>query len=164
MSMAAWCSSVNQSTIKTSIMKIPAIALAATVVCLASCKQEAAYVDLNSGETITLDTNDQTGQVVNAKTGEPVLLYVVTASKDTVYAPTGQVVNNKVVKTETGSYIYADASPVEMEVHTDDNGASAVKEGDYKMKVEEDGDVKIKDGDKKIKIDGETGEKKVKND
>jgi hypothetical protein len=30
--------------------------------------------------------------------------------------------------------------------------------------VEADGDVKIKDGDKKVKIDGETGEKKVKND
>ena len=27
-----------------------------------------------------------------------------------------------------------------------------------------DGDIKIKDGDTKIKIDGETGEKKVKND
>jgi hypothetical protein len=38
------------------------------------------------------------------------------------------------------------------------------KSGDYKKEVEKDGDITIKDGDTKIKIDGETGEKKVKND
>ena len=46
----------------------------------------------------------------------------------------------------------------------DDDGETKYKDGDHKVKVEEDGDMKIKNGDRKVKIDGETGERKVKND
>ena len=44
------------------------------------------------------------------------------------------------------------------------DGEYKIKNGDYKKEVEKDGDITIKNGDTKIKIDGETGERKVKND
>ncbi len=100
--------------------------------------------------------------MVNADTREPVIIYVDTQSKDTIYGKTGKVINGNVTKTENGKYKYVSNDDGLDKIKTGDDGAYKVKDGDYKKKVDKDGDIKIKDGDKKIKIDGKTGEKKVK--
>ncbi len=109
---------------------------------------------LDRARKIELKKDDKTGKMVDAETGETVHFYVDTRSKDTIDGRTGKVVNGKLEKRSSGSYVYIN----------DENDEFKVKSDDYKMKVEKDGDIKIKDGDKKIKIDGETGEKKVKKD
>jgi len=110
------------------------------------------YLDLQSGEKVAIEKDPQTGKMVNVETKKPVYIYVDTKSKDTIYGPTGVVINGHVIKLEDGVYKY------------DQDGEYKIKDGDYKMKVEKDGDVKIKTDDKKVKIDGETGKKKVKKD
>lgn len=117
------------------------------------------FVDLETGNHINVVKDSANGYMVNADTKEPVIIYVDTETKDTIYGKTGKVINDHVIKTEEGKYKY---------VSNDDmksgDGSYKIKDGDYKKKVEADGDIKIKDGDTKIKIDGETGEKKVKKD
>ena len=117
-----------------------------------ACNNESRYLDLSTGNRVDLKKDSTTGLMVDAETGKPVRLYVDRESKDTIWGPTGKVVNGKIVKSDKGEWTYS----AENEMNNDGS--------DYKRKVEKDGDIKIKDGDKKIKIDGETGEKKVKND
>ena len=112
------------------------------------------YVDLRSGEPVTLLKDEETGLMVDESTRKPVYIYVDTKTNDTIYGTTGAVINGQVIKNDNGEYVYK----------SDGDGEYKVKGDDYKMKVEKDGDVKIKDGDSKVKIDGESGEKKVKND
>ena len=135
-------------------------------------------VDLGSGEDIVVIKDEKTGKMVNKDTGEPVELYVERSSRDTIYGPTGEVVNNKLRISQEGRYVYYGkikdgdfkykADDGEYKVKDGDykekyeDGEYKVKDGDYKKKVEADGDVKIKNGDRTIKIDGETGEVKVK--
>lgn len=111
------------------------------------------YVDLRTGKTIELEKDDNTGLMVDATTKQPVYIYVDTRKNDTIYGKTGEVINGHVIVNNNNEYVYEkDFQPYE------------VKGDDYKVEVEKDGDIKIKDGDSKLKIDGETGEKKVKND
>ncbi len=121
------------------------------------------YVDLATGKHIDVVKDSTTGEMVNAETKEPVIIYVDTKSNDTIYGKTGKVINNHVTKTDDG-YKYVSNDVDREKVKTDEDGSYKIKDGDYKEKVEKDGDVKIKDGDEKIKIDGKTGEEKVKKD
>lgn len=118
------------------------------------------YIDLETGNRINVIKDSTNGYMVNADTKEPVIIYVDTQTKDTIYGKTGKVINDHVIKTEEGKYKYVSHDNVE----SVDNDSYKIKDGDYKKKVEKDGDVKIKDGDTKIKIDAEDGEKKVKKD
>ena len=132
--------------------KIFLFAILGSAVVWSACESNDRYLDLETGEKVELVKDDATGLMVNAETKKPVYIYVDTKSKDTIYGKTGKVINGSVVLVD-GKYIYKDdALTVENE------------SGDYKREVEKDGDIKIKDGDTKTKIDGETGEKKVKND
>ncbi len=119
------------------------------------------YIDLETGNHIAVIKDSTNGYMINADTKEPVIIYVDTETKDTIYGKTGEIINNHVMKTEDGKYKYVSN---DAKVETNDDGSYKIKDGDYKKKVEADGDIKIKDGDTKIKIDGETGEKKIKND
>ena len=112
------------------------------------------YVDLRTGENIELEKDSETGVWVNAETKKPVYMYVDTKKNDTIYGKSGLVINGHIVRSDDNVYWY----------DVDHKEEYKVKSDDYKMKVEKDGDIKIKDGDKKTKIDGETGEKKIKND
>jgi hypothetical protein len=128
------------------------LVLSATAMFAASsgCKNDSRYVDLNTGRTLSLVKDESTGLMVDDETKKPVYIYVDTKTKDTIYGPTGEVVNGKVT-VEKGKYTYAE------------NGEYKIKRGDdYKVEVEKDGDVTIKSEDKKIKMEGETGEVKVK--
>jgi len=130
-----------------------------------SCSDNARYIDVNTGKSITVVKDSSTGHMLNAETKEPLVVYYDSQTKDTLYGETGEVINHKVMRTPDGKYYYEVAKPAEVKVLTQDEiDAELLKNGDYKKKVEKDGDVKIKSGDTKIKIDGETGEKKVKKD
>jgi hypothetical protein len=132
-------------------MKHTFIALLSTAIVLigTGCKEDSRYVDLNTGRTLSMTTNDQ-GLLVDADTKKPIYIYVDTQKKDTIYGVTGEVINGK-IKHEDGKYKY-DGEEIRM------------KDEDSKIKIEKDGDIKIKDGDSKTKIDGETGEVKKKKD
>ena len=118
------------------------------------------FIDLETGRRIDVVKDSTNGYMVNADTKEPVIIYVDTQTKDTIYGETGKVINNHVIKTEEGKYKYVSND----DMKSDDDESYKIKDGDYKKKVEKDGDVKIKDGDTKIKIDGKTGEKTIKKD
>ncbi len=145
------------------------LAFSVGCIVLACNDREARYLDLNTGESVELKKEESSGVWVNAETGKPVKVYVDRETNDTIWGSTGKVVNGKVYKTDAGEWkIKTDdeefkATNGDTKIKAED-GDFKIKDGDYKKKVEKDGDVKIKDGDKTIKIDGETGERKVKND
>jgi outer membrane lipoprotein SlyB len=137
---------------------------------LVACQNnpEARYLDLNTGEYMAMKKDSTTGLLVNAQNGQPVDVYVDTQTHDTIWGPSGKVVNGHVEKTGTHWKVRDDGTTVtttsdDVKVKTDD-GDTKVKNGSYTKKVDKDGDVKIETGDKTIKIDGETGERKVKKD
>ncbi len=134
------------------MLKLSAVILIAFSSSCSDSKER--YVDLSTGKGIEIVKDEKTGLMVNKETGEPLYIYVDTQKNDTIYAKTGKVINGHVILDGNKKYIF------------DEDQSASVKynDNDYKRKVENDGDVKIKSGDQKIKIDGETGEKKVKND
>jgi hypothetical protein len=132
----------------TFILVVSAAAMLATGI---GCKQDSRYIDPNTGRTLSLVKSESTGLMVDEETRKPVYMYVDTKTKDTIYGPTGEVVNGKVVL-DNGKYKYAE------------NEYKVKKGDDYKVEVEKDGDVTLKSDEKKIKIEGETGEVKVKKD
>ncbi len=132
---------------------IPAFAFAIIVGLVACSDTKDRYIDLRTGKTVELVEDEKTGLMVDATTNEPVYLYVDTKNNDTIYGKTGEVINGHLIVTDNNEYVYEK-----------DFQSYEVKGEDYKVEVEKDGDIKIKDGDSKLKIDGETGEKKVKND
>ena len=135
------------------------LTLAAATLLFASCANESArYTDLETGKTINLEKNESTGVMVDVDTKKPVFMYVDHKTDDTIYGKTGKIINGRLIKVGN-SYQYKDDIN---NVNVD--GEIKIKDGDFKLKVDEDGDVKIKDGKKTTKIDGETGEKKVKKD
>jgi hypothetical protein len=137
------------------ILSLLSIALVALL--WVSCSNEKGrYVDLRTGEAITVEKDPATGAWINSETKEPVYIYVDTKKNDTIYGKTGVVINGHVVRANDNVYWYDADMDSEYKVKSEN--------GEYKKKVEDDGDIKIKNGDTKTKIDGETGEKKVKND
>lgn len=124
----------------------------ALITTLTGCKENGRYVDPNTGRTLSLVKDENSGLMVDETTKKPVYIYVDTETKDTINGATGKSVNGGVSYND-GKYTLRSETE-----------AMEVKSGDYKMEVEKDGDIKIKDGDSKIKIDGETGETKVKKD
>jgi len=157
-------------------MKKSAILVLVSGLTLAACQNnpEARYLDLNTGEYMAMKKDSVSGQMVNAQTGKPVDVYVDTQTHDTIWGPSGEVVNGRVVNTGTSTKTHwevrnqsgststsVESSPDKVKI---EDGEVKVKDGDYTKKVDKDGDVKIETGNKTIKIDGETGERKVKKD
>ena len=108
------------------------------------------YYDLNTGKSVTLVKDENTGLVVDAETRQPVYIYVNRKTKDTLYGATGEVINGQVVKTENGSYKYGNLT-----IKEDEDGDFKVKDGDYKRKRDEDGEEKSKDNGGKRKTSEE---------
>ncbi len=119
----------------------------ATMLVFTACKQQR-YYDLTAGEYVDLEKDEKTGLMVRADTREPVQMYVDTRTKDTIYGPTGTVINGFIVKTGDGKYKF-------------DEEEFKLKNGDLKLKIEGD-EAKLKTDDKKVKNDDE--EKKTKYD
>jgi hypothetical protein len=141
---------------------------------LASCNSKnkvepGTYVDLNTGDSIIVIADPETGYAINSESKKPVYLYVDN-DRDTIFT-TGAVVNNKIRRVD-GSYFELDDSQVKIDdqdvtiKYADykkkiDGDDYKIKDGDYKLKVEGDGDVKLKDGDYKKKV-SEDGDVKIK--
>lgn len=146
----------------------------AFLLALASCNngtkvEPGTYVDLNTGDSIMVIADPETGYAINSETRKPVYLYV-NNQKDTIFT-TGIVVNDKLIASE-GGYYEVDETKVKVDdedvkiKYADykkkvDGDDYKIKDGDYKLKVEGDGDIKIKDGDYKKKI-SEDGDVKIK--
>ncbi|MDP2337351.1 MAG: hypothetical protein Q8N05_13065 [Bacteroidota bacterium] len=155
---------------KTSFKLMSAAFLLALVSCNNGTKVEpGTYVDLNTGDSIMVIADPETGYAINSETRKPVYLYV-NDKKDTIFT-TGIIVNDKLITSE-GGYYEVDETKVKVDdeevkiKYADykkkvDGDDYKIKDGDYKLKVEGDGDVKIKDGDYKKKI-SEDGDVKIK--
>ncbi len=131
-----------------------------------ACSQQKGYVDVNTGETIKLEKDPETGYMINTESGKPVYIYVDRSKGDTIYGRTGKVINTKVVKSSSGKYEYRGDGGYtyingDYKKKVDDDGSYKIKDGDYKMKMDEDGSYKIKHGDYKKKVD-EDGNIKIK--
>lgn len=117
----------------------------------------ASYVNLNTGEPVTIVRDTEKGYYVYSDTREPIendLFFVDVNTRDTLYGKTGVVVNNAVIKSPSGSWTLNE-SMVER------NGEEIkVKTADGKLKIDGD-EMKYKEGDEnKIKVDGD--ETKIK--
>lgn len=143
------------------------------------------YVDLNTGDSISVMADSVTGYAINAETKKPVYLYV-DKHRDTIFT-TGQKVNNMIIPTADGKYevdgakVKVDDEDVKIKYadykekydsdsytikdgdykEKGDEGDVKIKDGDYKKKTEADGDSKTKDGDNKTKV-SEDGDVKIK--
>jgi hypothetical protein len=145
-------------------MKAIAIILATVVssmVYMACQPAKAKYIDLTTGDEVTLERDENSGQMVNVETGEPVRLYVNAKSEDTIFGPSGTIVNDEVIHFDDGLYVWAGDEEFKQKIS--DGGEYEEKYGDvYKLKIESDGDLKEKFGDDyKVKID-EDGDYKEK--
>lgn len=152
---------------------------------------EGRFLNLATGKEVQIEKNEK-GEMVNAETGKPVLLYTDQDHRDTFYGLTGKKVNGRLQQVDKGVYVYNDGDR-KVKIDGDeykikdvnskekwdaDGNEYKYKEGDVKVKidtddykqkgenytkkVDEDGDIKIETKDKKVKIDGETGEQTVK--
>jgi hypothetical protein len=88
--------------------------------------------------------------MINVETGKPVTLYVNSKSKDTIYGPSGKIVNNEIVRLGD-MYVYKGDDDYKLQLEKD--GDYEEKYGDdYKVKADADGDYKKKTGeDNKVK-------------
>jgi hypothetical protein len=117
-----------------------------------------AYIDLNTGETVKLRKDKETGYVLNDATGEPLDLYVNTATRDTFYGRTGTVVNRAVVYKE-GKY-ELDESKIKWEgkelkvKNAHDDGKVKIERHEVKHKFAGGGKIKRERHEKKIKMYG----------
>lgn len=131
------------------------VATGVLAMCGCDTQTKSGYYDLNSGKSVTLVKDENTGLMVDKETKQPVYIYVNRKTNDTLYGVTGEVINGQVVKTADGEYKFGNLT-----IKEDSDGDFKIKDGEYKRKVDEDGDVKVKDENGKTKIDGETGEVK----
>lgn len=126
---------------------------------------QASYVNLSTGEPVTIVRDTEKGYYVYSDTKQPIeddFFFVDVNSRDTLYGKTGVVVNTAVIKTDAGAWSLNDAM-IER-----DGEEIKVKTADGKFKVDGE-EVKYKEGDTKIKVDGEeaktkTGDSKTKVD
>ncbi len=75
-------------------------------------------------------TDFTNGRLINAVTKEPVIIYVDTKTKDTIYGKTGKVVNGHVTKTGDGKYKYVSNEKAPDKVKIGDDGEYKIKDGD----------------------------------
>ena len=115
------------------------VSVAGSIIWTACENAQAHYIDLSSGEQISVMKDDH-GRLVDAQTKRPVRFYVDAKTKDTVDGRTGRIVNGELVKVDDGDYEYISVRE------------SLAEDDQYKKKVEEHGEVKIKNGDHKVKI------------
>jgi len=135
-----------------------------------SCNHNKRFLDLSTNKYVDVRKDTTTGQMVNAKTGVPVEMYVDTKTHDTVYGTTGETVNGRIYKNPEGQWAvkldgeeYKTKSEAETKVKVEGNEYK-YKNRNYSIKKESDGDIKIENGNTETKIDGKTGERTVKKD
>lgn len=114
------------------------------------------YYDLRTKKSVTARIDTDRGMVVNTETNEPLDLFVDPIKHDTIYGQTGSVVNNYIIKDESGYRVdtvrintvevqTVSATPDPTTTANDQGGTTRYKEKDKKNKI------KIKTDDEKIK-------------
>lgn len=124
-----------------------------------------AYIDPQTGRSIKINVDPQTGVRTNAETGEPVWRYIDTRTwwvyggddwePQTEARKDGDDIK---FKAENDSWVTYDTR------WPDDNTKMKdwkTKIGDTKIKVDSDGDIKVKDEDGKVKYDADENKIKV---
>lgn len=140
------------------------LAIAAGSTIWTACEPaNAKYMDLNTGLEVTLERDDESGEMINVETGEPVRLYVNSKSKDTIYGPSGKIVNNEIIRLHD-MYVYNGDDDYKLQLEKD--GDYEEKYGDdYKVKSDADGSYKEKIGDdSKVKYDEDGNYKRKRGD
>jgi hypothetical protein len=139
---------------------------------LASCENNTRYLDLTTNEHLAPRKDTTTGYIMNSKTGEPIDFYVNTKTRDTIYGPTGEIVNGRIHKNEEGKWIVRiNSDEVIAKSESENSGKlkaggeeNKEKNGSYTVKKKANGDIKIENGHTKVKLDGKTSKQKVKKD
>lgn len=85
------------------------------------------YLDLKTKKQVSVKVDTNSGSVVNSETNQPIELFVIPATHDTVYGQTGNVVNNYITKDEGGNYRVDtirihDMAPQSADVNTSTSG------------------------------------------
>lgn len=122
------------------------------------------YVNLNTGEPVSVERDSEKGYYVYSDTKEPIendLFFVDVNSRDTLYGKTGVVINNALVRAN-------DAYQLNEALVERDGDEIKIKTANGKIKIDGD-EVKYKEGDTKVKIDGDeskikTSDTKIKTD
>lgn len=126
----------------------------------------ASYVNLSTGQPVTIVKDSEQGVYVYSDTKKPIekdMFFVDASTQDTLYGTKGVVVNSAVIKTESGAWSLNE-SLVER-----DGEEIKIKTADGKLKIDGD-EVKYKEGENvKTKVDGEEtktkiGDTKIKTD
>jgi len=128
---------------KTSNANADSVSTTATTVTTITEVIPGKYVDLNTGKTVYIVKDPETGFAMDSIAKIPVEFYVNTSTKDTIYE-TGAVVNNSLIKTN-GKWSLSDDAKVKI-----DGDKMKIKDGDSKIKVKGD-KIKTKDDDTKTK-------------
>lgn len=127
---------------------------------------EASYVNLSTGEPVTIVRDSEKGYYVYSDTKQPIeddIFFVDVNTRDTLYGTKGVVVNTAIIKSPEGSWTLNE-SMVERE--GDD---IKIKTADGKLKIDGD-EMKYKEGEEtKVKVDGDetktkTADSKTKTD
>ena len=116
-------------------------------------KPSVKYLDLKTNKEITVRIDTVQGAVVNSETNEPVDLFVVPDTNDTIYGVTGSVVNNDVIHDESGD-VRVDTVRINTVAPADNTGQVADDSHTGKVKYKENADgtkSKYKDEDEKVK-------------
>lgn len=131
--------------------------------------REGTYVNLASGEEVSIVRDSITGIAIDRKTQIPVEFYYDPVTMDTLYQ-NGMVVNHLLVKEGDGKYklddmkIKIDGDKIKIKTDSSklkvDGDEMKMKAGDDKMKVDGE-ETKVKTGDGKLKVDGKDGKLKT---
>jgi len=127
--------------------------IVALVVSATACSsnKEGRFLNLTSGEEVNI-VEDDNGRMVDEKTGQPVSLYVNTRTNDTIYGPTGKVVNGHLEYDDDANLFVYDDGDKKVKI---DGGEYKIKNRNAKVKADIDGsEYKYKDDDVTIKRDG----------
>jgi hypothetical protein len=119
---------------------------------------EASYVNLSTGEPVTIIRDTEKDQYIYSETKQPIerdLFFVDVNTRDTLYGTSGVVVNNAVIKSPAGTWTLNE-SMVER-----DGDEIKIKTDSTKMKIDGD-EMKYKEGDgSKVKVDGDESKTKT---
>lgn len=125
--------------------------------------KEGEYINLISGEKVTIIADPTTGIAVDSKTQIPVEFYYNPTTLDTLYQ-NGMVVNRMLIKEGEGKYklddmkIKIDGDKIKIKTDTSklkiDGDEMKMKDGEEKTKMDND-EMKIKSPSGKVKIDDE---------
>jgi len=110
------------------------------------------YIDLKTHKQVSVTIDTTLGQIVNTENNQPIDLFIEPTTHDTIYGPTGTVVNNYIIRSDNGD-LNVDTAKMNSAPATDAdamNSNPADHNGNYKEK-DRDNKRKVKTDDYKLK-------------